>query len=81
VELVVVVEAMVLVAVVSSFLASFLLSSHAFLSASLGTPVASELAYLSSYSPSVAASTSELQPLDLSQPVEDSEDSSVLAVV
>jgi hypothetical protein len=81
VELVVVVEAMVLVAGISSFLASFLLSSRALPGAFLDIPAASELPYPSSYSPSVAASASELQPLDLSQPMEDSEDSFLLAVV
>jgi hypothetical protein len=59
----VVVEALVLIAVVPSFLASFLLSHPAFLGASLDVPAASELAYLSYYSSFVAASTSELQPL------------------
>jgi hypothetical protein len=44
-ELVVVVEALVLVAVIPSFIASFLLSSHAFPGASLDVPVASELVY------------------------------------
>jgi hypothetical protein len=81
VELVVVVEALVLVGVVPSFLASFLLSSSAFPSASIDIPATSELAYPSSYSPSVTASASKLQPLDLSQPVEDSEDPFLLAVV
>jgi hypothetical protein len=37
----------VLVAVVSSFLASFVLSSHSFLGASLNAPTASGLSYLS----------------------------------
>jgi hypothetical protein len=81
VELVVVVEALVLIVVVPSFLASFLLSYPAFLGASLDVPAASELAYLSYYSSFVATSTSELQPLDLSQPVEDSEDPFLLVVV
>jgi hypothetical protein len=45
VELVVVEEALVLVAVVPSFLASFFLSSLAFPGASLDVPAASELAY------------------------------------
>jgi hypothetical protein len=81
VELVVVVKAMVLAAVVPSSLASFLLSSPAFPGASLDVPAAFELAYSSSYSPSVAASASELQPLDLSQPVEDSEGPFLLVVV
>jgi hypothetical protein len=83
VELVVVVEeeAMVLVAVAPFFPDASPPSSPTFLSASLDAPVASAPAYLASYSPSVAASTSELQPLDRSQPVEDLEDSSRLAVV
>jgi hypothetical protein len=66
VELVVVKEALVLVGVVPSFLASFLLSSPAFPGTSLDVPAASKLAYPSSYLPSVAAFASELQPLDLS---------------
>jgi hypothetical protein len=72
VELVVVVEAMVLASVAPFFLVAFPASSSAFLGASPDAPVTSELAYLASYLPSVAASTSELQPLDQSQPVEDS---------
>jgi hypothetical protein len=47
VELVVVVEALVLVAVISSFLASFLLSSPAFLGTSLDVPATSKLVYRS----------------------------------
>ena len=74
-------EALVLVAVVPSFIASFLLSSHAFLGSSLDVPIASELAYPSKYLPSVAASASRVQPLDQSHPVEDLEDSFLLGVV
>ena len=79
--MVVVVEAMVLAAVAPFPLVAFLPSSLASPGASLNVLAASASAYPSSYSPSVAASTSELQPLDQSQLVEDSEDSSLLAVV
>ena len=76
-----VVAAIVLVAVAPSFLVVFPSSSLASLDASPDALVASAPAYPASCSPSVAASASRLQPLDLSQPVEDSEDSSRLAVV
>lgn len=65
-ELVVAVEALVLVAVVPSSLALFPHASLAFPSASLDVPAASEFAYPSKYLPSIPASASELQPLDLS---------------
>jgi hypothetical protein len=72
---VVVVEVMVIVAVAPSFLVAFPPSSPASLGASPDAPVASVLAYPASCSPSITASASELQPLDQSQLVEDSEDS------
>jgi hypothetical protein len=78
---VVVEEEMVLVVVALFALGASLPSSPASLGASLDAPVAFAPAYLASYSPFVAGSTSELQPLDQSQPVEDSEDSSRLVVV
>jgi hypothetical protein len=69
-------------AVVAPFaLGAFPPSSPASLGASPDTPVASSPTYLASYSPSVAASASKLQPLDQSQSLEDSEDSSRLVVV
>jgi hypothetical protein len=71
VELVVVMEAMVLVAIAPIFLDASPPSSLVFLGASPDAPIASVPAYLASYSPSVAASASELQPLHQSQPVED----------
>ena len=49
-------------------------SSPASLGASPDAPVASAPAYPASCSPYVATSASELQPLDQSQPMEDSED-------
>ena len=76
-----VVEAMVLVAVAPSFLGTFPPSSPASLGASPDAPVASAPAYLASYSPSIVASAFERQPLDLSQLVEDSEDSFLVVVV
>jgi hypothetical protein len=81
VELVVVVEAMVLAAVTPFFLNASPPSSLISPGTSLDAPATSGLAYPSSYSPSVATSASGLQPLDLSQPVEDSEDLSQLAIV
>ena len=56
-------------------------SSPASLGASPDAPVASVHAYPASCSPSIVASASELQPLDQSQSVEDSKDSSRLVVV
>jgi hypothetical protein len=79
-ELVVVV-AMVIVAIAPFFLDTSPPSSLVSPSASLDAPAASAPTYPSSYSPFDAASTSELQPLDQSQPVEDSEDPSLLVVV
>jgi hypothetical protein len=63
---VVAVEAMVLVAIAPSFLVVFPPSSPASLGASPNAHVASMPAYLASYLPYVAASASELQPLDQS---------------
>ena len=63
------------------FFASFALSSPAFPDASPEVLASSEFAFHSLHLPSVAASASELQPLDLSQPVEDSEDSFLVVVV
>jgi hypothetical protein len=60
----VVVEAMVLAAIAPFFLDTSPPSSLVSPSASLVSPTTSAPAYLSSYSPSVAASASELQPLD-----------------
>jgi hypothetical protein len=45
-----------------------------------GVLASSELAFHSSCSPSAVASASEQQPLDLFQPVEDSEDSFLVVV-
>jgi hypothetical protein len=81
VELVVVVEAMLLAVVAPFFLDASPPSSFVFPGASLDAHVASTSAYSSSYLPSAAASASELQPLDQSQPVEDSEDPFLLVVV
>jgi hypothetical protein len=78
---VVVVEAMVLAAVAPFALGASPPSSPASLRASPDTHVASAPTYPASCSPSVAASASELQPLDQSQQVEDSKDSSRLVVV
>jgi hypothetical protein len=72
VELVVVVEVVVVVAVVPIILASSPLVSHAFPDISPGVLASFELAFHSSCLPSSIASASERQPLDLSQPVEDS---------
>ena len=76
------------VAVVATVLASSPLASHAFHDASPTFPDASP-GVLASFEPachslclaSAIASASERQPLDLSQPVEDSEDSFLFVVV
>jgi hypothetical protein len=83
VELVVVVEAMVLVADTPFALGASPPSSPTSLGVSPDAPVAFAPTSFASYSPSAASFASELQPLDQSQPVEDleeSEDSSQLAV-
>ena len=69
------------VAAFPAFLASSLLASPAFPNTSPSVLASSELAFHSSSLPSVVASSSERQPLDLSQPVEDSEDSFLVVVV
>jgi hypothetical protein len=81
VELVVVMEAMVLAPVAPFTLGASLPSSPVFLGTSLDAPVASAPASPASYSPFVTSFASELQPLDQSQPVEDSEDPFLLVVV
>jgi hypothetical protein len=81
VELGVVVDVVVVVAIVATVLASSLLASPAFPYASPGVLASSELAFHSSNLPSVVASASKRQPLDLSQPMEDSEDSFLVVVV
>jgi hypothetical protein len=60
------VEELVLASIAPFFLDASPPSSLVSPSASLDAPVASMPAYLASYSPSVVASTSELQPLDQS---------------
>jgi hypothetical protein len=65
----------------SIVLASSPLPSSAFPDASPGVLTSFELAFHSSCLPSAVASASERQPLDLSQPVEDSEDSFLVVVV
>jgi hypothetical protein len=77
----VVVEVVVVVATVATFLASSPHASLAFPDASPGILVSSELAFHSSNLSSVVASASKQQPLDLSQPMEDSEDSFLAVVV
>lgn len=69
------------VADVAIVLASSPLASPAFPDTSLGVLASSELAFHSSCFPPAVASASERQPLDLSQPVEDSEDSFRVVVV
>jgi hypothetical protein len=69
-------EAMVLAAVAPFALGAFPPSSPAFLGASPDASVASAPAYPASCSSSVTSSASELQLLDQSRSVEDSEDSS-----
>jgi hypothetical protein len=68
-------------AVAPFFHVTFPPSSPAFLGTFLDALATFELAYLSSYSPSVAASASELQPLDQFWPVEDLEDPFLLVTV
>ena len=71
-----------MLAVVAPFsLVTFPPASLASPGASLDVPAASELAFPSLYLLFFAASTSGLQPLDQSQPVEDLEDSSLHVVV
>jgi hypothetical protein len=77
----VVVEEVVVVATVPFVLASSPLSSPAFPNASPGILASFELAFHSSCLPSVLAFASERQPLDLSQPVEDYEDSFLVVLV
>jgi hypothetical protein len=72
---------MVLVAVAPFALGASPPSSLVAPGASLDTHVPSAPAYLALCSPYVAASAFELQPLDQSKPMEDSEDSFRLAVV
>jgi hypothetical protein len=81
VELLVVVEVVVVVAAFPVFLASSSLASSAFPDTSLGVLASFEPASHSSCLPSAVASASERQPLDLSQPVEDWEDSFLVVVV
>jgi hypothetical protein len=81
VELVVVLEVVVVVAAIATVLASSLLASPDFPDAFPGVLVSSELAFHSPNLPSVVASASERQPLDLSQQVEDFEDSFLVVVV
>jgi hypothetical protein len=79
--MVVVEEALVLAAIAPFCPDASPPSSLASPGASLNVLAASASAYPSSYSPSVAASTSELQPLDQSQPMEDSKDPFLLVAV
>jgi hypothetical protein len=72
VELVVDKEALVVVVVAPFSLASFPPASPAFPAASPGVLASFEFASHSSCLPSFVASASELQPLDMSQLVEDS---------
>jgi hypothetical protein len=81
VELVVVVEVVVVVVVFPAILASSLDASPAVPDASPGVLASSEFAFRSSYLPFVVVSVSVRQPLDLSQPVEDLEDSFLFVVV
>ena len=76
-----VVEVVVVVATIPTVLASSLDTFPAVPDASLGVLASSEFAFRSSCLPFAAASASERQPLDLSQPVEDSEDSFRVVVV
>ena len=80
-KLLVVVEVVRVVAVVPTILASSLDAFPAVPAASPGVLPSSEPPFHSSCLPSAAASASERQPLDLSQPVEDSEDSFLFVVV
>jgi hypothetical protein len=81
VELVVVVEVVVVVATFPAVLASSLNAFPAVLDASPSVLASSELAFHSLCLPSTATSASEMQPLDLSQYVEDSKDSFLVVVV
>jgi hypothetical protein len=81
VERVVVVEVVVVVAAFPVVLASSPLASPAFPDASPGVLASFEPAFHSSCLPSTVASASEQQPLDLSQPMEDSKDSFQVVVV
>jgi hypothetical protein len=82
VELVVVEEVVVVIASFPVVLASSPDASPINPDASPSVLASSELAFHSSCFPSAAASASKLQPLDLSQPMEDSmENSSLVAVV
>ena len=74
-------EAMVVVAAFPAFLASSPLASPVVPDASPRVLASSRFAFHSSCLSSVVASASELRPLDLSQPMEDSEDSFMLVVV
>jgi hypothetical protein len=71
----------VVVAIAPTTLASSPDTFPAFPDASHGVLVSSELAFHSSCLPSIAAFASERQPMDLSQPVEDSEDSFLVVIV
>jgi hypothetical protein len=78
---VVVEEALVVVAAAPFVLASFPLASPSFTDATPGVLASFEPASHSLCLPSAVASAFERQPLDLSQLVEDSEDSFLVAVV
>jgi hypothetical protein len=81
VELVVVVEALVVVAAAPFVLASSPLASLAFPNTSPSVLASFELACHSLCLPSTVAFASEHQPLDLSQSMEDLEDSFLFVVV
>jgi hypothetical protein len=81
VELVVVEEVVVVVVSFPIVITSSLDAFPAVPDASPGVLASSELAFHSSCLPSAAASASERQSLDLSQLVEDSEDSFLVVVV
>ena len=72
---------MVVVTAVPTVLVSSLDAFPAVPDAFPGVLASSEFAFCSSCLPFAAASASERQPLDLSQPVEDSEDSFLVVVV
>jgi hypothetical protein len=80
VELVVVVEVVVVVAAFPAILASSLDAFPAVTVAFPSVLASFELAFHSSCLPSAVASASKRQPLHLSQPVEDSEDSFLVMV-
>jgi hypothetical protein len=71
----------VVVVVAPITLASFPIASSAFPDASPSVLASSELVFHSLCLPSVVASAYEREPLDLSQLVEDSEDSFLVGVV